>query len=584
MVADRPDSSETIDHIDWQPWGADAFERAEAEGRLILLSGAAHWCADCRALNHGVLADRGILRLVREQLLPVRFDADRLPHVRDRYNAGGWPIIALLTPAGEILWIGSPSTAHELESVTERVLDAWTKRREEIDREIERRRMAAQANRKRRGTSGIIRRESADDVLTAAQQTFDDRNGGWGESPKYLPPDAVVLLYVAGARHDNPDWARMASHTLDGVAAGELHDKVAGGFFRMAHGADWTTPSTEKLLEANAWALRAFAFGAHVEDRPDRVRIVEDTVAWADRTLRLPNGLWGGSQAADPEYYARPADERAGGDAPAVDNAVFTDACAEWIAALAEAGGRLGRTAWVEDASAALTTLLDRMDAGDGLLYHYREADGTCHTPGLLSDVVEAGRACLAVAQATGQMEFVRHARRLAETLRGQFWAEDGGFEDLVEGCVERTGALRYHERPFELNAVAAGFLVDLTLATEERSHRALAERTLALLSPMAGRYGVNGATFALATEHFFEPPTRIVIAGAGEGAGALRQAALALPVADRQVWSLPEGGSIGGRRIPVPDEPVVHVCGQQRWSQPIDAAAGLGEAVAAAG
>lgn len=581
-MAHRSGSSDTTEGIDWQPWGADAFARAAEQGRLVLLSGTARWCDASRTLRDSTLADPIVERLGRDKLVCVRFDADRMPHVRDRYNAGGWPIVALLTPSGEVLWSGSPSSAREIESMAERVLDAWDRRREEIDRELDHRQMAARSSRKRRATSGIVRREAADDVMTAAGQYFDARNGGFGEEPKFLPPDAVELLYAQGARHDNADWTQMARHTLDGVAAGELYDAVDGGFFRMARRADWTEPSTEKLLEANAWAVRAFALGAVIEQRDDWRRVVEDSIAWAENTLRLEDGLWCASQAADADYYA--AADRRDRDAPPVDPVVLTDACAEWTGALAEAGARLRRPDWVEAAAGGLDRLLDDMAAPDGLFYHYRETDGSRGLPGLLSDVVEAGRACLTLAQATGDRAWVEHADRLAGVMRDAFWADDGGFEDLAHNGIERVGALRYRERPFETNAAAADFLVDLALATDQRSHRALAERTLAMLSPLAGRYGIAGATFALAVEHYFEPPTLLIVTGDGQRAAELRRAALSLPLPDRQVWSLPEGGAMGGRRVQDSGEPVVHVCGAQRWSSPIHEPAGLGEAVAATG
>src|SRR5690606_40673519 len=65
---------------------------------------------------------------------------------------------------------------------------------------------------------------------------------------------------------------------------------------------------------------------------------------------------------------------------------------------------------------------------------------------------------------------------------------------------------------------------------------RALAERILALLSPLAGRYGVAGAVFALAVEEFFEPPLRVVVVGPTERTTGLRAAALALRSEERRV------------------------------------------------
>ncbi|NIU75044.1 MAG: hypothetical protein GWN71_16105, partial [Gammaproteobacteria bacterium] len=78
------------------------------------------------------------------------------------------------------------------------------------------------------------------------------------------------------------------------------------------------------------------------------------------------------------------------------------------------------------------------------------------------------------------------------------------GFTDFPRPR-DPLGALRYADRPFEENALAARLHIALARRTGDASYRAVAERILAFLSPMAGRYGVEGATFATAVEEFFE-------------------------------------------------------------------------------
>jgi len=580
-VAEEADRT-TVDNdgsIQWRPWGVDAFAEAREHDRPVLLTVTASWCADCRALDRRVLSDDAVRRLTREAVVPVRADGDRQPHVRDRYNAAGWPVVALLTSDGDVLWSGTPDSPRQLQSVIERVAAAWTQKREEIEREIEHRVTALRSNRQRRTATGLVRREAADDVMTALQQSFDGRNGGFGEAPKMLPPEAVELLYAQAERLPNPEWAAIADTTLDGALAGELYDAAHGGFHRLARAADWTHPSTEKLLETNAWAVRALAVGAALRGNGRWLDAVESTIEWADRRLGRDDGLWGASEAAADADADVPSQN---GTRP-VDATVLTDACAQWCGALAEAGARLGRAEWVERAATAMDTLLRRMDAGEGLLFHYLPADDEPRLAGLLSDVCESARACLAIAQATGDPAWIERARELARAMERHFWADDGGFEDIAEP-VERVGALRHGDRSFEQNAVAAGVLVDLDALAEDRTWRALAERCLAMLAPVAGRYGIAAAGFAFAAEHFFDPPTRLVVVGGGPAAFDLRARALALPLADRQVWTLPEGGAVGGRRLRAVDEPAVYVCGQRRVSPPIRELEALQEAVSPTG
>jgi len=555
--------------IHWHHWGSEAFDIASRTDRPVLLNLTAVWCAWSQRLDETTFSDPELIELINREFVPVRVDGDKYPHVQERYIAGGWPTNAFLTPTGEVLWAGRYVEPAEFGAIAQGVLSAWRERREELQEEIGRRRRALEAARGRLITVGLVRREAADDVVSSLIDAFDPRNGGFGTAPKFPFPDTIELLLVHAARLGDEQSRYMVEQTLDGMLAGELFDRVEGGFHRYTLGEDWTAPRWEKPLEVNAGLLRAYALGAHLLERADWRATAERVVGWVEERLRRDDGLWGGSQAADEEYYGLDAEGRAARAAPAVDPVVYTDLNAAWIRALAEAGGWLGRPDWIERAAGAFEALVPAMTAPDGLLHHFREPGGEPMVPGLLSDLVEAGRAAVALAQATGRESFLATAQGFARALEENFWADDGGFLDhaTVAGSV---GALRYRERPFDRNAAAARFYLDLFSATGARSYRAVAERTLALLSPAAGRYGVAGAEFALAVEEFFEAPPRVVIVGRPEETQALRGAALTLPVPSRRVWTMERGGRVGAITFPPTPAPVAYVCVDSTRSRPI--------------
>lgn len=567
--------------VRWRAWGAAALEEAAASDRPVFLHLTAVWCQWCHRMDENAFSDPEVIRLLNDEFVPIRVDADRMPHVQDRYIAGGWPTNAFLTPTGAVLWAGTYVEADALRTIARGVLEAWRGRRDELEAEIDRRTKALEAARSRQNAAGLVRHEAADTVLATLQDAFDARNGGFGNAPKFPSAEAIELLFARGVVDGNPDWLLMAERTLDGILAGTLHDEVEGGFFRYALEADWTSPRHEKLLEVNAALLSAFALGAHVSGREDWRAVAERVVNWAEGALRRPDGLWGGSQDADEEYYHLDEDGRRARPHPAVDLTLYADANAAWIRALADAGARLGRADWVARAERALEALLQRMVAPSGLVFHYAEPDSEPRLEGLLNDSLEVGRACLAVAQATGREDFVRQAARLADAMQDALWESGGGFIDHVPG-PDDVGALRYRDRPFDRNAAAARLFLDLADVTAQRGYRAIAERILALLSPKAGRYGIAAAEFALAVEEFFDPPVRIAVVGDPEEAAPLRAAALSLPLPARRVWTLPEGGHLGAHVIDADDRPAAFVCGAKTCSPPIRDAAALGDAVLA--
>jgi uncharacterized protein len=488
--------------IQWRAWGRDAFEEAARTDRPVLLNLTAAWCRACQEMDETTLSDDAVIELINRDVVAIRVDADRSPHVQDRYIAGGWPTNALLAPTGEVFWSGTYVDGAELRRVVRGVVEAWRDRRGELEQEILRRRKAMEAARSRRPAVGIVRREAADDVLTGAQELFDARNGGFGDAPKFIHAEAVELLLTQAERQRNPDWIAMVERTLDGMLAGEVEDPVDGGFFHYALGADWTCPQVEKLLAVNARTLGSLAFAAERMDREDWRAAAERTVAWVESTLAR-DGLWVGSQYADPQYFGADVGARRQLPAPPVDDTIYAASAGMWIAALADAGRRLGRTDWVDRASRGLDSLLDVMAAPDDSLLHFRAPD-TPAMAGLLVDLLHGARAALAVAIAADRADALDHSRRLVATLETTLWDDGGGFTDHRQS-PDSLGALRFRDRPFEENALAARLLLSLARRTGERSYRAMAERILALLSPLAGRYAVEGATFASAVEEFFE-------------------------------------------------------------------------------
>ncbi len=508
-----------------------------------------------------VFADPELARLVATELIPVRVDTDRNPHVRDRYIAGGWPTIAFLTPTGEVLWASTYLPVAELQEAARSVLSAWSSGREALTAEIQKRRQALDAARARRTSTAIVRRESADDVVAWLQENFDPRNGGFGTAPKFPACDAVELALLQGLVARDPNALAMAERTLDGMLAGELYDRIDGGFFRYALDDDWTRPQYEKLLLDNAGMLRCLALAGHLLRRPDYTEAAAAAVRWARAQLGRDDGLWGSSVAADDAYYT--SDRQ--GPPPPRDLTAFTDSNAAWARALADAGGRLASEDWVDEARATLTALW-RAVATDGPIHHASDGQGV---RGLLNDIVELGRACVSVAQATGDAEWMERARQLAGRLEQDLLADDGGFLDWLPDA-DAVGALGHRDRPFESNAAAALLMLDLWYYTGGRGCRAMAERTLAQLGAQAPRFGSAAATYALAVHAFFEPPLQVVIVGAPDASAALRQAALALPLPQRRVWTLPQGGRFGGRELPAQPGPAAYLWSRSGRSAPL--------------
>ena len=71
--------------VDWYPWGQEAFARARAEDRPVLLSvgySACHWC---HVMAHESFKDEAIARQMNEGFVCIKVDREERPDVDSIY-------------------------------------------------------------------------------------------------------------------------------------------------------------------------------------------------------------------------------------------------------------------------------------------------------------------------------------------------------------------------------------------------------------------------------------------------------------------------------------------------------------------
>ena len=92
--------------VDWYPWGEEAFARARATDRPILLSVGYSSCHWCHVMAHESFDDDETAALMNELFVNVKVDREERPDVDAVYMAavqamtgrGGWPMTVFLTP------------------------------------------------------------------------------------------------------------------------------------------------------------------------------------------------------------------------------------------------------------------------------------------------------------------------------------------------------------------------------------------------------------------------------------------------------------------------------------------------------
>ena len=99
--------------VDWYPWGEEAFERARAEDKPLLLSVGYSSCHWCHVMAHESFEDESIATLMNAAFVNIKVDREERPDVDNVYmtatqaltGSGGWPMTVSSSPP-----TASPST------------------------------------------------------------------------------------------------------------------------------------------------------------------------------------------------------------------------------------------------------------------------------------------------------------------------------------------------------------------------------------------------------------------------------------------------------------------------------------------
>ena len=301
--------------VDWYAWGKDAFEKAKAEDKPILLSigySACHWC---HVMERESFENEAIARLMNELFVNIKVDREDRPDLDEIYmNAvqmltgrGGWPMTVFLTPDRKPFYGGTYFPPEDrggmpgFPRILKGVNQAYRERPADVEKSVTQILNALQRMSESAETGQVFSKTIIAEGAAKVAQAYDVDNGGLGQAPKFPNAGVYELFLRHYHRSKSARYLEMVTHTLTRMACGGIYDHLGGGFHRYSVDAKWLVPHFEKMLYDNAQLVRIYAHAYKITGEPLFKSVVDESLTYLLREMLQPEGGFYSTQDADSE-------------------------------------------------------------------------------------------------------------------------------------------------------------------------------------------------------------------------------------------------------------------------------------------
>ncbi|MGM0452514.1 MAG: thioredoxin domain-containing protein [Thermodesulfobacteriota bacterium] len=316
--------------VDWYPWGDEAFEKARAEDKPILVSVGYSTCHWCHVMAEESFSDPEIAELMNQYFVNIKVDREERPDIDEIYisavsamsGSAGWPLNVFLTPEGKPFFGGTYFPPRQRVSpawrdVLEAIHQGWNnpeKRQQILESagkvtEVLKTHLSGQSP----SSPGPVQpsAEALDYAVETISGMYDPQAGGFSKAPKFpMAPMLDFLLFydrfsrLSGRKTgQGAKAARMATHTLEKMADGGIHDHIGGGFHRYSTDGQWHVPHFEKMLYDNAQLIGLYLDAYETTGQNRFAEVARACLAYVLRDMTHPEGGFYSAEDADSVYY-----------------------------------------------------------------------------------------------------------------------------------------------------------------------------------------------------------------------------------------------------------------------------------------
>jgi len=300
--------------VDWYPWGEEAFQKAKSEDKPIFLSIGYSTCHWCHVMEAESFENEQVAEIMNKSFVSIKVDREERPDIDKIYmtvcqlmtNSGGWPLTILMTPDKKPFFAGTYFPRETrfgrigLMDLINRVKYLWNNNRKELLESSENITFALK-DMTQESPGQILNEKALKTAYNQLKARFDEKNGGFGNAPKFPASHNLLFLLRIWKRTGDKDALNIVEKTLNAMRRGGIYDHIGFGFHRYSTDSHWLVPHFEKMLYDQALLALTYLEAFQATRKEIYKNTAKEILEYVLRDMTAPEGGFYSAEDADSE-------------------------------------------------------------------------------------------------------------------------------------------------------------------------------------------------------------------------------------------------------------------------------------------